>query len=75
MGEQNPARWQRIATAYRKLGLLTDDKLPEALIWKGDDGNQRLPLMAALFVIVGLAIAALVVYRSRASFRWMPMPS
>jgi class 3 adenylate cyclase/ABC-type nitrate/sulfonate/bicarbonate transport system substrate-binding protein len=69
VGEQNPARWQRIATAYRKLGLLTDDKLPEALIWKGDDGNQRLPLMAALFVIVGLAIAARVVYRSRVFLR------
>src|SRR3984893_17498311 len=28
MGEQDPARWRRIAATYRKLGLLTDDCCP-----------------------------------------------
>src|SRR6266852_2529251 len=39
IGEQDPARWQRIAATYRKLGLLTDDTVPEALIWDGNDGS------------------------------------
>ena len=36
IGEQDPARWQRIAATYNKLGLLTDDKLPAGtdLGWK-----------------------------------------
>src|ERR1700726_3452138 len=38
IGEQDPARWRRIAATYRKLGLLSDDTLPEALIWHGNDG-------------------------------------
>ena len=41
IGEQDPARWQRIAAVYRQLGLLTDDTLPAALIWDGNDGSLR----------------------------------
>ena len=63
IGEQDPARWQRIAAVYRQLGLLADDTLPAALIWDGNDGGRRLiPLM---LVLVGLAIAALAAYRNR----------
>src|SRR6266702_5524895 len=36
IGEQDPSRWQSIAATYRKLGLLSDETLPPALIWDGD---------------------------------------
>src|SRR4030088_1140959 len=41
IGEQDPARWQRIAATYHKLGLLTDDALPAALIYDASDGSLR----------------------------------
>ncbi len=70
IGEQDPARWQSIAATYHKLWLLTDDKLPEGLIWdRGHDSSQRGRLIPLLLVPVGFAIAALVAYRSRASMR------
>ncbi len=69
IGEQDPARWQRIAAIYRKLGLLADDKLPEALIWEGDDGSQRHWLIPLLLVSVALPIAALVMHRNRSLLR------
>ena len=66
IGEQDPVRWQRIAATYHKLGLLTDDKLPEGLIWDGGhDGSQRGWLILLLLLPFGLAIAALVAYRKR----------
>jgi class 3 adenylate cyclase/ABC-type nitrate/sulfonate/bicarbonate transport system substrate-binding protein len=69
IGEQDPVRWRRIAASYRKLGLLTDDTLPEALIWDGNDGSLRRWLIPLLLVPVGLATAALVAYRSRRTQR------
>ena len=69
IGEQDPARWRSIAATYRQLGLLTDDTLPTALIWDGNDGSQRRWLIALLFVTAGLAIAVLVAYRSRRTLR------
>ena len=69
IGEQDPARWRSIAATYRQLGLLTDDTLPAALIWDGDDGSLRRWLIALLFVTAGLAIAVLVAYRSRRTLR------
>ncbi|WP_051677631.1 ABC transporter substrate-binding protein [Bradyrhizobium sp. URHD0069] len=69
IGEQDPAHWQSIAATYRQLGLLTEDTLPEALIWKGNDGSLWRSLSPLVLVLVGLAIAALVVYRSRRTLR------
>src|SRR6266852_2081141 len=69
IGEQDPARWQRIAATYRQLGLLADDKLPAALIWDGNGGSLRRWLIVLLFVTAGLVIAALVAYRSRRTLR------
>jgi class 3 adenylate cyclase/ABC-type nitrate/sulfonate/bicarbonate transport system substrate-binding protein len=69
IGEQDPARWRRIAATYRKLGLLTDDTLPAALIWDGNDGSLRRWLIPLLLVPVGLASAALVAHRSRRTLR------
>ena len=69
IGEQDPARWQRIAAVYRQLGLLTDDTLPAALIWDGNDGSLRRWLIPLVLVPVGLAIAALVAYRNRRTLR------
>jgi class 3 adenylate cyclase/ABC-type nitrate/sulfonate/bicarbonate transport system substrate-binding protein len=69
IGEQDLARWQRIAATYRQLGFLNDDSLPGALIWDGNDGSMRRWLIPLLLVPAGLAIAALVAYRSRRSLR------
>jgi class 3 adenylate cyclase/ABC-type nitrate/sulfonate/bicarbonate transport system substrate-binding protein len=69
IGEQDPARWRRIAATFRKLGLLTDDTLPEALIWDGNDGSLRRWLIPLLLVPVGLATAAVVAHRSRPTLR------
>jgi class 3 adenylate cyclase/ABC-type nitrate/sulfonate/bicarbonate transport system substrate-binding protein len=65
IGEQDPGRWRSIAATYRQLGLLTDDTLPAALIWDGNDGSLRRWSIVLLFLAAGLAIAALVAYRSR----------
>ncbi|SHM46373.1 Adenylate cyclase, class 3 [Bradyrhizobium lablabi] len=69
IGEQDPARWQGIAASYRQLGLLADDTLPAALIWDGNDGSLRRWFVPLLLVPIGLAIAALVAYRSRRSLK------
>src|SRR5467141_2587399 len=69
IGEQDPARWRHIAATYRKLGLLSDDTLPEALIWDGNDGPPWRWLTPLLLVPAGLAIAVLVTYRSRRTLR------
>jgi class 3 adenylate cyclase/ABC-type nitrate/sulfonate/bicarbonate transport system substrate-binding protein len=69
IGEQDPARWRSIAATYHKLGLLTDDTLPAALIYGANDGSLRRWLIPLLLVPVGLATAALVGYRSRRSLR------
>jgi class 3 adenylate cyclase/ABC-type nitrate/sulfonate/bicarbonate transport system substrate-binding protein len=69
IGEQDPVRWQRIAATYRKLGLLKDDKVPEALIWKGNDGGQWLRLIALMLVPVGLAIVFLIWYQNQIFLR------
>src|SRR6266478_9060561 len=62
IGEQDPARWRRIAATYRQLGLLTDDTLPEGLIWdERHDSSLRRWLIPLLVALVGLLIA----YRSR----------
>src|SRR6266403_5331606 len=65
IGEQDPERWRRIAAVYRQLGLLTDDTLPAALIWDGNDRSLRRWLIPLMFLAAGSAIAALVAYRSR----------
>ena len=69
IGEQDPARWRSIAATYRQLGLLTEDTVPAALIWDGND--DRLPrwLIPLVLVPVGLAIAALVACGGRRSLR------
>jgi class 3 adenylate cyclase/ABC-type nitrate/sulfonate/bicarbonate transport system substrate-binding protein len=71
IGEQDPARWQHIAATYRKLGLLSDDALPDTLIWQGKNGRMRWVLLLA-FVPLGLAITALAAYRGRRTLRgWL----
>ena len=72
IGEQDPSRWQSIAATYRKLGLLSDETLPPALIWDGDDRSQWRWFIPLLLVPPGLAIAALVAYRRRRSLQMTP---
>lgn len=69
IGEQDPARWQRIAADYRQLGMLTDDALPAALIWAGNDASQRRGLTTLVLVSAGLALAILAAYRKRGTLR------
>src|SRR6266436_4740963 len=69
IGEQDPERWRRIAAVYRQLGLLTDDTLPAALIWDGNDRSLWRWLIPLMLVPVGLAIAALIAYRRRSTLR------
>jgi class 3 adenylate cyclase len=69
IGEQDAARWRRIAATYQKLGLLSDDTLPAGLMWDGKDDIEGRWLIPLLFVPVGLAIAAVFAYRSRRSLR------
>jgi class 3 adenylate cyclase/ABC-type nitrate/sulfonate/bicarbonate transport system substrate-binding protein len=69
VGEQDPARWQSIAATYHKLWLLTDDKLPAGLMWDRKDDIEGRWLIPLLFVLVVLAIAAVVAYRSRRAVR------
>jgi class 3 adenylate cyclase/ABC-type nitrate/sulfonate/bicarbonate transport system substrate-binding protein len=64
IGGQDAAHWRKIAAAYHELGLLADDTLPAGLIWDGDDDIEGRWLIRLLLVPVGLAIAALVAYRS-----------
>ena len=67
IGGQDAAHWRKIATTYRKLGLLADDTLPAGLMWNREDDIEGRWLIPLLLVPVGLAIAALVGYRSRRS--------
>jgi ABC-type nitrate/sulfonate/bicarbonate transport system substrate-binding protein len=69
IGKQDRGRWQRVATTYRNLGLLKDDRLPAALIWEANDGSQWRRLIPLLPVAGGLAIAVFVWYRSRRFLR------
>ena len=65
IGEQDPARWRRIAETYRKLGMLTDDRVPEGLVWDGSDGSHTRWLIPLLL----LTVAVLAVYLGRRSVR------
>ena len=67
IGEQDPARWRRIAATYRKLGLLSDDTLPAGLMWDRKDDIEGRWLTPLLLVPVGFMGAVLVAYRSRRS--------
>jgi class 3 adenylate cyclase/ABC-type nitrate/sulfonate/bicarbonate transport system substrate-binding protein len=67
IGGQDAADWRKIATTYRKLGLLADDTLPAGLMWNREDDIEGRWLIPLLLVPVGLAIAALAAYRGRRS--------
>ena len=69
IGEQDPARWQRIADVYRQLGLLADDTLPVALIWDETERDLRRSLLPLALAVAALAIAALAAYRYRRALR------
>jgi len=69
IGEQDPDRWRRMAATYRKLGLLTDDAVPQTLIWDGSVSAPGRWSRALFLVPVLLLIAAWLVYRSRRGLR------
>ena len=69
IGEQDPARWQRIAAVYRQLGFLADDTLPPSLIWDETDHGLRRWLMPLVLVAAALAMGASAAYRYRRTLR------
>ena len=69
IGREDAEHWQEIATTYRKLGLLANDTLPAGLMWDREDEIEGRWLIPLSLVAVGLAIAALVAYRSRRSLK------
>jgi class 3 adenylate cyclase/ABC-type nitrate/sulfonate/bicarbonate transport system substrate-binding protein len=69
IGHQDAARWRSIAATYRKLGMLSDDTLPAGLMWDREDEIEGRWLIPLLPVPVGLAIVAVVAYRSRRTLR------
>jgi class 3 adenylate cyclase/ABC-type nitrate/sulfonate/bicarbonate transport system substrate-binding protein len=69
IGEQDAARWRHIAATYRKLGMLSDDTLPKGLMWDREDEVEGRWLIPLLLIPVGLAIAGVVLYRSRRTLR------
>src|ERR1700726_2246728 len=64
IGHQEAARWRNIAATYRKLGMLSDDTLPAGLMWDREDEIEGRWLTPLLLVSAGLALAALLAYRS-----------
>ena len=58
LGSQTTERWQKIANAYRDLGMLADPKLPDRLIYEADDA--RMPLWRKLSLLaVGVLVLAI----------------
>ena len=70
IGEQDPARWQRMATVYHQLGLLADETVPPSLIWHGTDVGLRPWLLFLMVVSAMLGIGALAAYRYRRALRF-----
>ena len=69
IGQQDAEHWRKIATTYRKLGLLADDTLPAGLMWNREDEIEGRWLIPLLLIPVGLAIAVLLGFRSRRSLQ------
>src|SRR5450631_980920 len=73
IGEQDPERWRRIAATYRSLGLISDETLPQGLIWDDQDGVRRfkrpLLLLSAPLVAGAIALLATWARRHRRSLR------
>ena len=58
LGSQTTERWQKIANAYRDLGMLADPKLPDRLVYEADDA--RMPLWRTLSLLaVGVLVLAI----------------
>jgi class 3 adenylate cyclase/ABC-type nitrate/sulfonate/bicarbonate transport system substrate-binding protein len=69
IGRQDAPHWRKIAATYHKLELLADDTLPAGLMWDREDDIEGRWLIPLVFVVVGLAIAALAAWRSRRSLQ------
>ena len=67
IGDQSEQRWKAIASTYVGLGMLSDDKLPEGLIYMPDDEGWQARLRAPLlWVFTGTVVAIVlgwIIYR------------
>jgi class 3 adenylate cyclase/ABC-type nitrate/sulfonate/bicarbonate transport system substrate-binding protein len=72
IGDQSDERWTSIARAYADLGMLSEARLPEGLIYRSDDGGWRpslqAPLLWALLAAVLLAGLFWAFYRNARVF-------
>jgi adenylate cyclase len=71
IGDQSDGRWKAIANAYVGLGMLSDDRLPEGLIYMPDDDGWRSRLQAPLlWMFAGVVVIALawILYRNARVF-------
>ncbi|OCK54473.1 hypothetical protein LMTR3_26750 [Bradyrhizobium sp. LMTR 3] len=59
IGDQSSERWTRIASAYVELGMLSEAKLPDGLIYAADGGGLRTRLQAPLlWALLAAALAS-----------------
>jgi class 3 adenylate cyclase/ABC-type nitrate/sulfonate/bicarbonate transport system substrate-binding protein len=66
LGRQTAERWQGIANTYRDLGMRTDARLPDTLIYRGNDGWLPPRLLSLIpWLLSGLVSATLLwlIYR------------
>ena len=72
IGDQSDERWKAIAGTYVSLGMLSDDRLPEGLIYMPDDEGWRPRLQAPLFWMFVAAVVfitlAWTLYRNAHAF-------
>ena len=62
LGDQNAQRWKNIANTYRDLGILSGGSEPEWMVFREDDSRISGWLKYTLFGLIGLAIAAAIVW-------------
>ena len=68
LGNQTTQRWRDIAKTYRYLGILTDARLPEGLVYQASGSRISAWLWPALFGLVLLAIGS---FTALWLFRWI----
>jgi class 3 adenylate cyclase/ABC-type nitrate/sulfonate/bicarbonate transport system substrate-binding protein len=73
IGDQSIERWNAIAKAYVDLGMVTEAKLPDGLIYMPDDGRWRAQLLRSLLwtlvaAVIAVALGSLLYRRNARTF-------
>jgi class 3 adenylate cyclase/ABC-type nitrate/sulfonate/bicarbonate transport system substrate-binding protein len=63
LGSQTIERWQKIANIYRDLGMLSDPRIPDGLVYEAEDARmpvwQKLSLLAAGVLLLAVVAGVL----------------